>query len=118
MSLSLILDTNTGIFGEVLNFWKSAQSFVEGENMLPMGIDEQSQKHHRVSDQDVRYIHQNALELVFSLRDCMVTFFQDKPVEDISAVYSPMPTTPLTPTFNESFATLPAPPPLDRKSVV
>lgn len=108
MSLTLLLDHNNGVFGEVLNFWKSAQSFMDGDNMLPIGINEQSQKHHRLTDGEVRFLHNNALELVSSIRDSMVRFFQDKPVEDISLIYYPLPTTPVTPTFTDSFKTEPA----------
>ncbi|KAI5781456.1 exocyst complex component Sec5-domain-containing protein [Geopyxis carbonaria] len=106
-SLTVMLDSKTGILGELLNFWKSAQSFIDGDNLLPAGLDDQSKIHHRLSDDDVSQLRQCAVELVSLIRDSMLSFFQDPPIEDISAFYSPLPPTPTTPSEGE-FPTTPA----------
>jgi exocyst complex component 2 len=100
-NMSVMLDPSTGVLGEILSFWKVAQSFIDGDNLLPAGIDDQSRKHHRLSDEDVKILREGALELVGSIRSCMTSFFQDPPVDDLSAVYSPHPVTPIIPTDGE-----------------
>lgn len=93
-SLTTLLDPNTGMVSELLNFWKTAQSFIDGDNLLPVGIDDQSRKHHRLEDANVRMLYDGTVEIVALIRDCMVAFFQDPPVDDVSAMYSPNPSTP------------------------
>jgi exocyst complex component 2 len=90
-SMVAMLDSSTGVLGELLNYWKAAQSFIDGDNLLPAGIDDESRKHHRLSDEDVQFLRGGALELVAQIRSCMITFFQDPPVDDVSALYSPLP---------------------------
>ncbi|KAL7266939.1 Exocyst complex component S5 [Rhizina undulata] len=96
-SLAALLDPSNGILGELLNFWKTAQGFIDGDNLLPVGIDDQSRKFHKLADDDVRALREGAAELVNSIKDCMIAFFQEPPVEDISAIYSNIPMTPMTP---------------------
>jgi len=105
-----MLDSSTGFLAELLSFWKTAQSFIDGDNLLPVGFDDQSRKHHRLSDKDVRFLRDGAIELVTLIRTSMNTFFQDPPPEDISALYSPMPNTPLSATTPE-FPPIPLPVP-------
>lgn len=99
-SFQSMLSPTTGILGELLSFWKSAQSFIDGDNMLPVGIDDRSKKFHRLSDEDVRVLKSCTLELVNSIRESMVSFFQDPPPEDVSHVYTPP--SPMSATFPHS----------------
>lgn len=112
-SMMAMLDSPNGVLGELLGFWKVSQSFIDGDNLLPVGIDDQSRKHHRLSDEDVQFFRNCAVELVGQIRNCMVTFFQEPPVEDISALYSPLPNTPVsatTPKDSEFPSQSPLPP--------
>lgn len=93
-SLTTLLDPTTGMLSELLNFWKTAQSFIDNENLLPVGIDDQSRKHHRLDDANVRMLREGAVEIIALIRDCMIAFFQDPPVDDVSDMYSPVPPTP------------------------
>lgn len=97
-SMAAMLDPSAGALGELLSYWKSAQSFVDGDIMLPLGYNDQSRKHHRMSDDDVKILREGALDLVDLIRSYMVIFFQDAPVEDISTLYSPLPNTPASAT--------------------
>ncbi|KAF1992403.1 putative exocyst complex component Sec5 [Aulographum hederae CBS 113979] len=99
-SLRALLATQGGVLGEVIEFWETAQSFIDGkaQKTLPIGIDRQSQKHHRLSGDGVKDLQSGALELVNLIRESVFAFFADPPPEDISMLYSPIPPdTPLTP---------------------
>ncbi|KAI4195043.1 MAG: hypothetical protein LQ350_007425 [Teloschistes chrysophthalmus] len=99
-SISHLLSPFGGLVGEVVEFWEKAQSFIDGtaQRLLPVGIDGQSQKHHRLSTDDVRILQKGVVELVETLRESVFAFFADPPIEDVSILYSPLPpTTPNTP---------------------
>lgn len=97
-SLTSILSPTSGIVGEILSFQKTAQSFIDGDTLLPVGMDDQSRKHHRLDPSDVRKLHDGMCELAVMIRDCLVNFFMEPPIEDISTMYSPIPPTPLSAT--------------------
>ena len=99
-SLNNLLSTNNGILGEVIDFWDQAQSFIDGkvQKTLPIGIDGRSRKHHRLSTDGVRDLQSGTLELIGILQEDVFSFFADPPVEDISALCSPLTPTPNTPT--------------------
>ena len=99
-ALSNLISVHGGILGEVIDFWNRAQSFIDGkaQRTLPIGIDGISRKHHRLPNDGVRDLQNGAMELVDILREHIFSFFADPPVEDISMLYSPIPTdTPNTP---------------------
>lgn len=88
-----------GILGEVMEFWQTVQSFVEGkaQKTLPVGLNGESRQHHRLSDQGTLDLQKGTVELVDMLRESVFEFFADPPLEDISALFSPLPPTPRTP---------------------
>lgn len=98
-TLTSILSPHCGILAEFLTFWETAQNFIDGKTQatLPVGIDDQSRKHHRMSEDGIKTLQTGAIELITILRDSMCTLFQEPPIEDISSIYSPEPDTPATP---------------------
>ena len=99
-ALSNLLSVQGGILGEVVDFWKRAQSFIEGtgQRNLPIGIDGNSRRHHRLSTDGVRDLKNGTVELVDLIRENVFGFFADPPIEDISMLYSPVTAdTPQTP---------------------
>lgn len=99
-SFKSILSKEGGILGEVIDFWESAQSFIDGkvQKTLPTGLDGQSRKHHRLSSDGIRDLQNGTIELVGIIRDNVFSFFADPPIEDISMLFSPLPpSTPSTP---------------------
>ncbi|KAH0602818.1 uncharacterized protein H6S33_008468 [Morchella sextelata] len=101
-SLTALLDPTTGMLGELLSFWKTAQSFIDGDTLLPVGIDDQSRKHHRLEDLNIRMLREGTVEIVALIRDCVIAFFQEPPVDDVSTMYSPVPPTPVSSTSDEA----------------
>ncbi|KAF2401738.1 exocyst complex component Sec5 [Trichodelitschia bisporula] len=97
--LTTLLSTQGGVLGEVIEFWETVQSFIEGraQKTLPIGIDGASRKHHRLSMDGVKDLSNGAQELIKIIREELVSFFSDPPVEDISLLFSPIPPTPDTP---------------------
>lgn len=91
--------SSQGILGEVVEFWQTVQSFIDGkaQRTLPTGINGISQKHHRLSDQGTLDLQKGTVELIDMIRDSIFAFFADPPIEDISSLFSPLPTTPRTP---------------------
>ena len=93
-SLNSLLSMHGGILGEVVDFWNKTQSFIDGkaQKTLPIGVDGNSMKHHRLSTDGVRDLQNGAAELVELLREHVCSFFADPPIEDISMIFSPAPT--------------------------
>ncbi|ROT38648.1 hypothetical protein SODALDRAFT_311535 [Sodiomyces alkalinus F11] len=89
----------SGILGEVVDFWNIVQGFIEGgtQATLPVGYNGESRRHHQLSEQAVVDLQKGVVELVDLLRDAVYVFFAGLPPEDISMLYSPLPTTPNTP---------------------
>ena len=101
-TFSSLLSVQSGVFGEVIEFWDRAQTFIDGkvQKTLPIGTDGRSRIHHRLSTDDIRHLQNGVVELVEILREHIFAFFADPPIEDISMLYSPVP--PLTPSTPKS----------------
>ena len=103
-----LLSMSSGLLGEVVDFWASARSFIEGTNQktLPAGFEGESRKHHRLSDAGVRDLTNGAVELANLLREAIQSLFADPPAEDISSLFSPVPNsgTPSTPVAGVAFS--------------
>ncbi|KAF2747811.1 hypothetical protein M011DRAFT_525983 [Sporormia fimetaria CBS 119925] len=97
--LTALLSTNGGLLGEVIEYWEIASSFISGraQRSLPMGFNNQSSVHHKLTSGNVNDLHKATTELVNLIREHLYGFFSDPPIEDISLLFSPMPNTP-TPT--------------------
>lgn len=93
-----------GILGEVTEFWQTVQSFIDGraQKALPVGINGKSREHHRLSNDNIIELQQGTVELVDMLRESIYELFVDPPIEDISALFSPLPPTPRTPRTADS----------------
>lgn len=99
-SVCYLLSTSGGLLGEVIEFWDKAQAFIDGKTQrtLPTGLDGQSEKHHRLSLDGIKDLQKGFVELIEILRDSVFAFFAEPPIEDVSMLYSPLPsTTPTTP---------------------
>lgn len=98
-SMTTLLSANGGLLGEVVEYWEIAQSFISGraQRSLPMGFNNQSSVHHKLSSNNISDLEKGATELVNIIREHLFSFFSDPPIEDISLLFSPLPTTP-TPT--------------------
>lgn len=91
--LTRLLSLSTGLLGEVIDFWDSTQSFIEGQKQrsLPTGFEGQSRKHHRLSEAGVKDLQNGAIDLINLIRDTVFSLFADAPIEDISLLLSPLP---------------------------
>jgi exocyst complex component 2 len=98
-SLNALLSSQGGILGEVVEFWDTAQSFIDGraQKSLPVGVDGSGRKHHRLSSDGVKDLKGGALELISMIRESVGSFFADAPIEDLSMLLSPISPTPETP---------------------
>lgn len=87
------------LLGEVVDFWQTAQGFIEGKTQktLPLGVDGDSVKHRNLTEDDMLALQNGTVELVEMIRETVYSFFADPPVEDISALFSPLPSTPRSP---------------------
>jgi exocyst complex component 2 len=88
-----LLSMQNGLLGEVIEFWETAHSFIDGskQKLLPAGFEGESRKHHRLSDDGVRQLQNGVLELVDLIRASVISLFAEPPIEDISLLSSPMP---------------------------
>jgi len=88
-----------GILGEVVDFWQTVQGFIDGKTQrtLPAGFNGESQVHHRLSQQGTIDLQKSTVELVDMIREHIFVFFAGPPPEDISLLFSPLPTSPNTP---------------------
>jgi exocyst complex component 2 len=106
MYMTKLLSLSSGLLGEVVDFWDSAQAFIDGhkQKQLPSGFEGQSRKHHRLSEAGVKDLRDGAVKLVGLIQGAANTLFADPPTEDISALFSPVsantPKTPLSAVFS------------------
>lgn len=99
-SIHNLLSSQSGILGEVIEFWDRAQKFIDGkvQKTLPVGFDGRSRIHHRLSTESIRQLQDGIFGLVDLLREHIFSLFAEPPIEDISMLYSPLPPqTPNTP---------------------
>jgi exocyst complex component 2 len=99
LCLNTILSTKTGVLGEVIEFWETAQSFIDGkaQRKLPIGPDGQSRHHHNLTGEGIKELKAGTVELISIMRDNIFAFFADPPIEDVSMLFSPIPTSPDSP---------------------
>ena len=95
--------SSQGILGEVVEFWQTVQSFIDGraQKNLPVGMNGHSRNHHRLSDQGTLDLQKGTVELIDMIRESVFEFFADPPIEDISSLFSPLPPTPRTPAASQ-----------------
>ncbi|KAI1459332.1 exocyst complex component Sec5-domain-containing protein [Annulohypoxylon moriforme] len=88
-----------GILGEVIEFWQTVESFIDGkaQKSLPTGYNGESRDHHRLSQQGTVDLQKGTIELVDMIRVHVFEFFAGAPPEDISLLFSPLPPSPGTP---------------------
>ncbi|KAF4630561.1 hypothetical protein G7Y89_g7579 [Cudoniella acicularis] len=98
-----------GILGEVVEFWQTVQSFIEGtaQRSLPVGLNGESRQHHRLSTEGTVDLQRGTVELIDMIRESVFSFFADPPIEDISSLFSPLPPTPKSPKSAGSSALTP-----------
>ncbi|KAI1495877.1 exocyst complex component Sec5-domain-containing protein [Biscogniauxia marginata] len=87
------------ILGEVLEFWQTVESFIDGkaQKSLPTGYNGESRDHHRLSQQGTLDLRKGTIELVDMIRAHVFEFFAGAPPEDLSLLFSPLPPSPGTP---------------------
>lgn len=98
--LTAMLSTDGGVLGEVIDFWETAQGFINGnfQQSFPSGIDGSSRKHHRLSVDGVKALHGGAEELMALICKNIQSFFTEAPIEDLSMLLSPLSAPPMSPT--------------------
>ncbi|KAI1425499.1 exocyst complex component Sec5-domain-containing protein [Xylaria sp. FL1777] len=96
--LSSLLSSQ-GVLGEVLEFWQTVESFIDGkaQKSLPTGFNGESREHHRLSQQGTLDLRKATIELVDMIRAHVYEFFASAPPEDISLLFSPLPPSPGSP---------------------
>ncbi|KAI1611668.1 exocyst complex component Sec5-domain-containing protein [Exophiala viscosa] len=107
--LTKLLSLSNGLLGEVVDFWESAQSFIDGskQKTLPLGWEGESSKHHQLGESEANDLRKGLGELVARLRDAVFSLFADPPTDDISSLFSPLPDsagTPATPLTAAAFS--------------
>ncbi|KAJ9243953.1 hypothetical protein DTO027B5_8510 [Paecilomyces variotii] len=95
--LTKLLSLQGGLLGDVVDFWETAQSFIDGtkQKFLPAGFEGESRKHHRLSPKSIQDLQDGVVELVNWIRESVLSLFVDPPTEDVSMLFSPLP--PLSP---------------------
>ncbi|KAJ2903464.1 uncharacterized protein MKZ38_009863 [Zalerion maritima] len=88
-----------GVLGEVMDFWRIVAEFIRGkaQSNFPVGYNNESAEHHRISQQGSIDLQKGVIELVDHLRENALMFFVGPPPEDISQLFSPLPQSPNTP---------------------
>ncbi|KAH0552867.1 hypothetical protein GP486_006933 [Trichoglossum hirsutum] len=89
-SLNTMLALQGGLLGDVIDFWETAQAFIEGKTQktLPVGIDGQSRKHHHLSADGTRDLQKGAIELVDLIRDNVFSLFAEPPIDNLPLLKS------------------------------
>lgn len=98
-SLNSLLSVSNGVLGEIVEFWETAQSFIDNkaQRSFPTAVFAAGLEHLELEPDDVANLRSGAQELVSLMRENTFAFFSDPPVEDLTDLYSPIPPTPVTP---------------------
>ncbi|KAL6704946.1 Exocyst complex component S5 [Coniothyrium glycines] len=98
-SMTTLLSNKSGLLAELIEYWEIAQSFISGraQRNMPTGHLNESSVHHRLTEENRIELERGITELISMIRDHLYSFFSDPPIEDVSLLFSPLPTTP-TPT--------------------
>ncbi|KAI8941662.1 hypothetical protein NX059_002874 [Plenodomus lindquistii] len=95
-SMTALLSNKNGLLAELVEYWEIAQSFISGraQRNLPTGYQNQSAVHHTLSEENRIELERGLTELISIIRDHLYSFFSDPPIEDVSLLFSPLPTSP------------------------
>ncbi|KAF1850585.1 uncharacterized protein K460DRAFT_269468 [Cucurbitaria berberidis CBS 394.84] len=95
-SMNTLLSNKAGLLAELVEYWEIAQSFVSGraQRNMPTGHQNQSAVHHRLTKENKVELEKGLVELISIIRDYLFSFFSDPPIEDVSLLFSPLPTSP------------------------
>lgn len=98
-SMTALLSLQSGIVGEVIEYWETTQSFIDNkaQKAFSSAVVAAGQEHLELEPDDVQNLRSGAVELVNLIRDNVLSFFSDPPVDDLSDLYSPIPPTPKSP---------------------
>lgn len=98
-SLTALLTSPDGLLGEVLDFWETTQSFIDNkaQKAFPAAVFASGLEYIELEPDEVANLRSGTVELIAQIRDSVMSFFNDAPVEDLSELYSPIPPTPITP---------------------
>jgi exocyst complex component 2 len=98
-AMNTLLSNKRGLVSELIEYWDIAQSFMAGraQRNMPTGPHGQSSVHHRLTDENKLELERGVTELINIVREHLWSFFSDAPIEDVSLLFSPLPTSP-TPT--------------------
>lgn len=105
-SFKSLLSMQTGVLGEVIEYWETAQSFIDNkaQKAFPNAVIAAGQEHLELEPDDVQNLRAGATELIQTIRENVTAFFSDPPVEDLSDLYSPVPPTPKSPEPNSALS--------------
>nr|POE94617.1 exocyst complex component sec5 [Quercus suber] len=97
-SLLALISSRSGVLGEVLEFWDTAQSFIDNkaQKSFPTAVFAAGLEHLELEPDDVASLRSGCVDLINLLRDNVMALFSDVPPEDLSELYSPIPPTPTT----------------------
>ncbi|TKA57280.1 hypothetical protein B0A55_11097, partial [Friedmanniomyces simplex] len=79
-----------GIVGEVVEFWEVTQGFIDGrgQRAFPAAVFATGNPEHlELEPDDVANLRSGAIDLITQLRDSILSFFVDAPVDDLSELY-------------------------------
>jgi len=98
-SLESLLSAREGLLSEILEFWDTTQSFIEGKKQrgLPVGIDGQGRKHHQLDPEAIKKLRYGTLELFTIFQHQLNALMVQAPVDDVSALFTPIASTSITP---------------------
>ena len=109
-SITALLSSQAGILGEVIEYWETAQAFIDNkaQKSFPNAVFGAGLQHLELEPDDVQHLRSGAVDLVKIIRENVFSFFSDPPVEDLSELYSPIPPTPITPSPDSGSALTPS----------
>ncbi len=97
-ALNDVLAMEGGVLGEVLEFWETTQSFIDGKKQRKLpGLDEPLRTRHQLSSENVRALRNGIIDLLRLIQEQTYGLFVDTPVDEISSLFNPVPPTSDTP---------------------
>lgn len=101
------LISNQGVLGEIIELWQTVRNLTDGraKRIFTTDMNQNSSQFLRLSPEESAGLQKGIIELVDMIRECIYGFFLGPPVDDISSLFSPDPTTPLKSSKSTQFNT-------------
>ena len=89
----VLLSSQSGVLGEVIEYWDTVQAFIDNRAQKPFSTPEfaAGHEHLELEPEEVQNLRSGVVELLTIIHQSVSSFFSDAPVENLNDLYSRIP---------------------------